>query len=95
MNKKWKHTLDFSGFYKDDSIDIVEKGKKISVLIRRKFSSILDYESEDFDQELEDIVDVFESISGYDDVEPVEEFDDCMESLYNWADYNRIWIKVM
>jgi len=35
---------------------------------------------------LEDIIDRFDNITGFDDVSPEEEFDDVMEQLYNWAD---------
>lgn len=83
----WKYKLDISNIWHNEELPIEEKGKEIAKKIRATFpAEWLDFESESYDEELEGIVEAFENITGYDGAEPVEEFDDWMETLYDWAD---------
>lgn len=80
MNK-WNYTLNLKGFYHDDNLDIEEKASKMVAelqILQKKLPN---------DGELEDIIDTF---SGIDDV---DEFDYAMNTLYDWADFYKIWIK--
>lgn len=56
-------------------------------------AAMLDFQSESFDQEIEDIVNYFADMR--DDEEPegqlVEYFDDWLTQLYDWADAKRVW----
>lgn len=80
----WKYTLDLRNSW-DKPVD--ELGKIISrELINMVPQSWLDYDSEDFDSDLDEIVEFFNNITGYDDVTPEEEFDEAMWLLYEWAD---------
>lgn len=81
----WKHTLDISDIW-DAGLEMDELGRKIARKLSRKFSSLLDFDSGNYDIELEYIIDCFDNITEFDDVSPEEEFDDVMEQLYNWAD---------
>lgn len=82
----WKYKLDISDVWTNDE-PIEVKGKQIADKILATFpNDWFDFESDDYDEELDDIVDRFENITGYDDVRPVDEFDDVMAQLYDWAD---------
>lgn len=83
----WKYKLRISHIWNNEDMPIDEKGKAIAKVMRQVFkSSWLDELDPDFDEELDMIVHGFEDITGYDGTSPVEEFDDYMESLYDWAD---------
>lgn len=83
----WKYKLNISKIWNNESISIEDKGKMIASKIRQVFpNDWFDFDSESYDQDLDEIVEAFENITGYDDVPAVEEFDDWMEQLYEWAD---------
>lgn len=90
----WKYVVDLSGFWNSD-ISIEKKGKLVSREIRKTFpSNWFDLTDEDYNEELDDIAEAFENITGFDNVSPVEEFDGWMEELYNFGDQNKTaWIK--
>lgn len=81
---KWKHRLEVRDLwqaYKKKEIDIAQLAKKVADRIRE----LRCYEQ---DKELEDIALNFEACSN-----DVEEFDDCLCELYDWADVDkRCWI---
>ena len=84
---KWNYTIDFSDFYHSETMTVEDKGKQIAARLEAMFAKSLNGLDEDnFDPELEEIIYQFQNITGYDDVSPVEEFDEIMEGLYNWAD---------
>ena len=89
MNK-WKYILNLKHFYHDDSITIEQKGKLIAkAIMRLPLSKIELYSGDDFD----DLIAAFNCISGYEDVTPVEDFDEWMSVLYDYADRYDIWIE--
>ena len=82
----FKYQLDLAPIWNNDDLSIESKGKAIASLIQKKFSKMLDYDGDSYDDQLDDIVQAFENITGYDDTSPVEEFDTWMDELYNWGD---------
>lgn len=83
----WKYRLDIRGIWANDELDISQKGKMIAREIKRIFpESWFDFASDDYDSALDDIVEAFDNITGYDDVSDVEEFDEWMDVLYDYAD---------
>lgn len=95
MNK-WKYTMDLSGFYKDDSISVEEKGRLVSATLKRLLNinwlSHVKYR-------IEELIEEFNCISGdgeppeTTEFTPVEDFDARMDDLYDFADRERIWVK--
>ena len=89
MKNKWKYKLKLDNFYYDDSLSIEEKGKLVATQIRKLPLDKIECRcGEDF----EDVAINFEHIEGYDDVTPIEEFDNQMETLYDMAYTYDIWI---
>ena len=83
----WKYKLNISNIWNNESLPIEDKGKMIASEIRKVFpNDWLDFESESYDQDLDAIVFALENITGYDGVLPVDEFNNEMEALYDWAD---------
>lgn len=82
----WTHKINLAGIFNNDAFDIEGKGKAIASLLEKKFPKLLDFESEQYDSQLDDIVEGFKNITGYDDTTPIEEFDNWMEEFYNWGD---------
>ncbi len=82
----WKFSLNFKPFWNTD-ISIEEKGRMVSACVKQEVPSIwMDWNSQDYDEDLANVVEAFENITGYDDVSAVEEFDNWMDGLYNWGD---------
>lgn len=67
----WRHKIELGDFYHDNSLSIQDKGRKVAERIRAELGR--------YDEAL-DIADQFE------DIADVEEFDDCMETLYDFGD---------
>jgi hypothetical protein len=81
----WRHTLDVSGFFHDDSISIVDKAHRIGAMIRDAVWFV------EGDDGLEEITEMFCDMEpGEDDA---EFFDDWWTSFYDWCDEARIWVK--
>ena len=79
----WKETLDLSSFYRDESIEIVEKSKMVAQKLHRIIGKSKNFDEYDL-SDLENIAEEFEMcIGGEDDL---ESFDYNMEQLYDWAD---------
>ena len=74
---------------KDDKSSIVEGAKKIAGLVRASFPRKVEMGVE-ADFELIDIVDAFEAMQEVTD--DVDSFDEWLDSLYDWADTNRVWL---
>jgi hypothetical protein len=86
---KWIYKLDFSSFYQDDNISVEDKGKMIS----KQLQQLIDTTPVLKDNwDIEEIINMFDIISGYDDDSQVEVFDNWMEQLYDFSDAWRIWI---
>lgn len=83
----WKYTLDIRNIWVSDKMSVEKKGKAIAVKIRQTFpKEWFDWESDEYDEDLEDLIERFENITGYDEITPVEEFDNCMDELYDFGD---------
>lgn len=83
----WKYRLDIRNIWNDEEMPIDEKGKAIADKILQTFpNEWFDWKSDDYDCDLEDLVERFRNITGYDEVSPVEEFDNCMDELYDFGD---------
>lgn len=95
MNKRWKHTVNFKHFWESD-IPVEEKGKLAAKELR---SRLLQHYPEYW--ELEEIIDMFDCVSGDTDSEggtnwtAVEDFDERMRCLYDWADANMVWVSTL
>ena len=80
MLRNWKHTINFKYFWDDDEISITEKGR----LASKELNKLEKHFPNDY--ELEDAIDNFC------DVSEISEFDSVLSNLYDWADYNSVWI---
>lgn len=87
--KKWKYTINFKPFWKAD-ISIEEKGIRASRAIKLVAKRLPDYKAET----LMEIAEDFENITGdgTDEFTPVQDFDARMFDLYEFADWNNIWV---
>jgi hypothetical protein len=88
----WDTTLRLKDFYHDDELTIAQKAEKVSNALIAKFSTILDSDKDNFDEDLDSLVTDFQSLSAFDKVE-ANHFDNIMSDLYDWADWNRVWIE--
>lgn len=90
----WKYTLNISKIWHDDDLDIQEKADYIRKTIQRMFSTNLDFESENYDEDLDIVVENLADLSSYDeDLSDVDSFDEIWDAFYDWADFNRVWVK--
>jgi len=88
----WDATLSLKDFYHDDELSIAEKAEKVSNVIRAKFANVLDNDKDNFDEDLDSLAADFRRISAHDRV-TANHFDNIMSDLYDWADWNRVWIE--
>jgi hypothetical protein len=83
----WKYTVNLSDFYHNDSFTIKQKAKLVAkrlMLVYQKTASI----------HLEDIISNFNDFATCSDDLNVNDFDELMEELYDYADRDHmIWIK--
>lgn len=79
----WKRTVNIKPLIGEDSSDsgAQECARNISALLQDKLMDLLTH-----DGDLMGIVDGFEAVETCDDV------NDTLDSLYDWADQNRIWL---
>ena len=89
--KKWKYTLDLSLFYGNRSMAIKRKAEETSKKLRafktRHFND---------DSELFSLIDEFDDLgeSGIGcERELTRDYDIIMSTLYDWCDYNKVWIE--
>lgn len=96
----WKETLDLSDVWDKkewDDENVQELGKIIGERIRKLKA---------FDEEdwifVGDCVERFENVYPFEEFiadegelpyTPIEDFDEAMRELYDWADDNRVWVK--
>ncbi|MCP4394878.1 MAG: hypothetical protein GY804_11530 [Alphaproteobacteria bacterium] len=86
---QWKYKVNIKNIWNNDTLSLAEKGVKIAKVIKRTFpDEWLDFYHENYNEELESIVEGFKNITGYDNTPPVEEFDDYMHRLYDFGDMN-------
>ena len=91
----WRYTLRIKHIWENDEMSVEEKGRAIAAVIRQTFpDEWFDFDSADYDEDIDMIADGFDSITGYDDTSPVEEFDEFMYELYEWADRGKMcWVQ--
>ena len=83
----WKHTLNLADFYRNNSFTIKEKAKLVASRLRRLSENLKD-------NEIEDIVYEFEDFANCSDELDVNDFDELMVLLYDFADRDHIiWVK--
>lgn len=80
--KKWKHELDISKDYTQYEQDLDFKKYAVAVIALLEASGAVD---DCFIQQLRDAR----------DSEDIDEWDEAMEDLYNFADENGIWVRVI
>ena len=87
----WNHTVSLAPYYHSDMLSLQEKGK----LVAKELRKLMQRSFKD-DYDLLGIIESFEYIISDEDIEddftPVEDFNARMFDLYEFADYNRIWI---
>lgn len=79
----WDHTVKIADVFHDDDLAFDVKRD----LIVARFARLKQKFPEDWDLEL--LLDELSDTTGD------EEFDDVWESLYDWADDNRVWIETV
>lgn len=85
----WKYTLNISNIWNNDDIPIQTKGKTIAAKIRETFPrSWFDWDNNNYNEEIDELAKRFENITGYDEVSPLQEFNDCIDELYDFGDQN-------
>ncbi len=89
---KWNQTVNFKALMKPyegktDQDSLKELGVKFAALMKSDLSKFLDADSDAFDFDLDELHDRFNDA----DYDNVEEFDDLLNELYDWCDFNRIW----
>ena len=50
-------------------------------------------EADSINQDTSEYCDMYNKQDEYWEITPIEEFDELMKGLYDWADTNRVWIK--
>ena len=78
-----------SAINQSDKSSIVDGAKKIARLVRASFPRKVEM-GVDTDFELADIIDEFEAMQEV--TVDVDSFDGLLDSLYDWADANRVWL---
>lgn len=79
---------------------VAELSQKIGKLVRASVpAEYLDIAHNEYNRDLEEVVESFEqctvevlAIDKKNGYEAVDMFNDWMEQLYDWADYNRVWL---
>lgn len=77
--------------------ELVETARGIAKLLRSSLpASWMDMTSQDWDRDLEELLEHFEQCTAADfdeaDEEPADLFDERLEELFDWADKNRVWL---
>ena len=83
----WKNTVNLKHIWSNDTLSAEDKGKAIAKLLKIQFSKSLNLDDMDnYDGDLDGIIEGFNCITGYDGTTPIEELDDVMEAFYDWGD---------
>jgi hypothetical protein len=94
---QWVMTIKLP-FFNDFSLSIQEKAKRIATQLRDAFGLTgVDFDTMDIDDaddinELVDVIYNLERVATFSDTYADEEIDDVLDSMYNWADDNRVFI---
>lgn len=83
----WQHKIFLGSFFHRDDISIEKKGLLLAKALKKAFPETwLDYSHDDYDDTLDEIIERFENVTGWDDVSPTEEFDSILSELYDFGD---------
>ena len=101
----WRKKIDIRSILREDqSNEAPEHIAAISVRIAKLFRSRLpatffDYGHDDFDDDFLDVIEAMESCTiaelaqdAKNGVEPISMFNGWLETVYDWADVNRVWL---
>ena len=91
MAHHWKHRLDIQTIWQGE-LNAQQIGKEIARKIRVMLPKKTDWESDQYDDEITEIAERFDNVTGFDNVSPIQEFNDIMYDLYEWADTNECWV---
>lgn len=86
----WAQTVRIKHLFVPRS-DAAEVGASVAAILRAAFPSKLDMDR-DYDFDLAEMVERFETITGFEGVTPTEEFDATLDEFYTWVDNNRVWV---
>lgn len=101
----WKYTFDLKDLWEKDWTDsnVHELGKAIAQRWRNNKAFTVRFAD---DLEIEEIIDYMDNICSPEEYQsilseegsegfptPIQEFDCVLSSLYDWADYNKVWVK--
>jgi len=96
-----KDTLSAHPIADMDEFDSLElTASRIAAVLRASLPSYyFDVQHEEFDFTFNEAVESLEDMRAEymrrdkkDGFDPVEEFNDCLEAIYDWADINRVWL---
>lgn len=84
--RKWKHTVHVKDILKNTELSLEEKGQFIARALTR-----LTKKDVPWDHEMLDFVDIIEDFRDFKGTD-VEEFDDILRAMYDWADNHDVWV---
>jgi hypothetical protein len=83
----WKYTLNISKIWNDDHMPVENKGKAIAAKIRQTLpDKWFDFGNSSYNEEIDEIAERFNNVTGWDGVSPTEEFNIIMNELYDFGD---------
>ena len=100
----WAATFDFSGMMPQGVASPIslsdeqtkELSKRYAALIRRhwfvKKYGFLDIESDDFNDDLNTVVENLECVGLNEDMTCLQTLNEAVDQLYDWADRKRVWV---
>lgn len=93
----WNRTIkgygDISEAYDADEIDAQEAGRRMAALLREQIADVLALgPGEETRDGLMNNGTIDLTVMDFDAIEDVEDFDNVLGNLYDWADDNLVWI---
>lgn len=101
----WNKKIDIKSILREDQTNespehIAAISVRIAALFRSRLpASVFDFDSDDYDGELVEAIEAMEdctveglAIDKENGYEAVDMFNGWLESLYDWADVNRVWL---
>ena len=84
----WKWRIPIKDLLSADESDevAIAAGTEIAKRLRRGLPGLLDTDNSAYDDDFDDIVYEFEHVAA------VEDLNETLDSLYDWADTNRLWL---
>lgn len=83
----WKYKLNISEPWNDEHMSIENKGKAIAVKIRQTFpDKWFDFDNNAYNEEIDEIAERFDNVTGWDEISPTQEFNIIMSELYDFGD---------